>query len=133
MPRKPAAAKKPAVTKIFVLDTNVLMHDPSCLFRFEEHDVFLPIMTLEELDNHKKGMSEIARNARQTSRMLDELLANNGDIDEGIELYTPPQAGKRPSLPADRSNQRRTAARPAHLQGRQPDPIGGDSPAEKIP
>jgi PhoH-like ATPase len=90
MPRKPAAAKKPAVTKIFVLDTNVLMHDPSCLFRFEEHDVFLPIMTLEELDNHKKGMSEIARNARQTSRMLDELLANNGDIDEGIELYTPP-------------------------------------------
>ena len=89
MPRKPAAIKKPAVTKIFVLDTNVLMHDPSCLFRFEEHDVFLPIMTLEELDNHKKGMSEIARNARQTSRMLDELLANNGDIDEGIELYTP--------------------------------------------
>ena len=89
MSRKPAATKKPAVTKIFVLDTNVLMHDPSCLFRFEEHDVFLPIMTLEELDNHKKGMSEIARNARQTSRMLDELLANNGDIDEGIELYIP--------------------------------------------
>ena len=90
MPRKPAAAKKPAVTKIFVLDTNVLMHDPSCLFRFEEHDIFLPIMTLEELDNHKKGMSEIARNARQTSRMLDEMLASDGvDIDEGIDLYGP--------------------------------------------
>ncbi len=91
MPRKPAATKKPAVTKIFVLDTNVLMHDPSSLFRFEEHDIFLPIMTLEELDNHKKGMSEIARNARQTSRMLDELLAANGedDIDEGIDLFTP--------------------------------------------
>ena len=91
MPRKPAATKKPAVTKIFVLDTNVLMHDPSSLFRFEEHDVFLPIMTLEELDNHKKGMSEIARNARQTSRTLDELLAANGedDIDEGIDLYGP--------------------------------------------
>ncbi|MBP6190122.1 MAG: PhoH family protein, partial [Azonexus sp.] len=91
MPRKPAAIKKPAVTKLFVLDTNVLMHDPSSLFRFEEHDVFLPIMTLEELDNHKKGMSEIARNARQTSRMLDELLAANGedDIDEGIDLFTP--------------------------------------------
>ncbi|HXE40541.1 MAG TPA: PhoH family protein, partial [Azonexus sp.] len=90
MPRKPAATKKPAVTKIFVLDTNVLMHDPSCLFRFEEHDVFLPIMTLEELDNHKKGMSEIARNARQTSRMLDELLAHDDvDIDEGIDLYAP--------------------------------------------
>ena len=90
MPRKPAAAKKPAVTKIFVLDTNVLMHDPSCLFRFEEHDIFLPIMTLEELDNNKKGMSEIARNARQASRTLDEMLAHDGvDIDEGIDLYGP--------------------------------------------
>ncbi|MDP3540326.1 MAG: PhoH family protein [Azonexus sp.] len=90
MPRKPAASKKPAVIKLFVLDTNVLMHDPSSLFRFEEHDIFLPIMTLEELDNNKKGMSEIARNARQTSRMLDELLAANGDdIDEGIDLYAP--------------------------------------------
>ena len=88
MPRKPAATKKPAVTKIFVLDTNVLMHDPSSLFRFEEHDVFLPIMTLEELDNHKKGMSEIARNARQTSRMLDELLADDSEAMElGISLY----------------------------------------------
>ena len=90
MPRKPAAAKKPAVTKIFVLDTNVLMHDPSCLYRFEEHDIFLPIMTLEELDNNKKGMSEIARNARQASRSLDEMLAHDGvDIDEGIDLYGP--------------------------------------------
>ncbi|HLO63172.1 MAG TPA: PhoH family protein [Azonexus sp.] len=90
MPRKPAAAKKPAVTKIFVLDTNVLMHDPSCLYRFEEHDIFLPIMTLEELDNHKKGMSEIARNARQASRMLDEMLGRDDvDIDEGIDLYGP--------------------------------------------
>ncbi|WP_306606401.1 PhoH family protein [Azonexus sp.] len=89
MPR-PAAAKKPAMTKIFVLDTNVLMHDPSCLFRFEEHDIFLPIMTLEELDNHKKGMSEIARNARQASRTLDEMLAHDGvDIDEGIDLKGP--------------------------------------------
>ncbi|MGA9395117.1 MAG: PIN domain-containing protein, partial [Azonexus sp.] len=90
MPRKPAAARKPAVTKIFVLDTNVLMHDPSCLYRFEEHDIFLPIMTLEELDNNKKGMSEIARNARQASRSLDEMLAHDGvDIDEGIDLYGP--------------------------------------------
>ncbi|MDP3247308.1 MAG: PIN domain-containing protein, partial [Polaromonas sp.] len=92
-PEPAAKAKKPRHTgpaKLFVLDTNVLMHDPMCLFRFEEHDIFLPIMTLEELDNNKKGMSEIARNARQTSRMLDELLAENGDdIDEGIDLYGP--------------------------------------------
>ncbi len=62
-------------TKLFVLDTNVLMHDPMCLFRFEEHDVFLPMIVLEELDGHKKGMTEVARNARQTSRSLDALVA----------------------------------------------------------
>jgi PhoH-like ATPase len=74
------------VRKLFVLDTNVLMHDPTCLFRFEEHDVYLPMMTLEELDNHKKGMSEVARNARQVSRTLDSLVANAGDMSEGISL-----------------------------------------------
>ena len=61
------------ITRMFVLDTNVLMHDPTALFRFEEHDVYLPMMTLEELDNHKKGMSEVARNARTVSRSLDNL------------------------------------------------------------
>ena len=90
MTRRPATIRKSALTKIFVLDTNVLMHDPSCLYRFEEHDIFLPIMTLEELDSHKKGMSEIARNARQASRMLDEMLVHDGvDIVEGIDLYGP--------------------------------------------
>ena len=61
-------------SKIFVLDTNVLMHDPSSLFHFEEHDIFLPMITLEELDNNKKGMTEVARNARQASRFLDEIV-----------------------------------------------------------
>ncbi|HZW12455.1 MAG TPA: PhoH family protein [Noviherbaspirillum sp.] len=76
------------VTKLFVLDTNVLMHDPTSLFRFEEHDVYLPMMTLEELDNHKKGMSEVARNARQVSRSLDALVAGVEEthIEEGIPL-----------------------------------------------
>jgi hypothetical protein len=64
------------VTKLFVLDTNVLMHDPTSLFRFAEHDIYLPMITLEELDNHKKGMSEVARNARQVSRSLDALVAD---------------------------------------------------------
>ena len=74
-------------TKLFVLDTNVLMHDPTSLFRFEEHDVFIPIVTLEELDTHKKGMSEVARNARQASRFLDELVSGvEGSIDSGISL-----------------------------------------------
>ena len=60
--------------KTFVLDTNVLLHDPSCLFRFEEHDIFIPMVVLEELDAAKKGTSEIARNARQVSRFLDDLI-----------------------------------------------------------
>src|SRR5262245_6990628 len=63
-------ARPAGAPKLFVLDTNVLMHDPTSLFRFEEHDVFLPMVTLEELDGHKKGMSEVARNARQASRSL---------------------------------------------------------------
>jgi PhoH-like ATPase len=75
--------------KLFVLDTNVLMHDPTSLFRFEEHDVYLPIMTLEELDDHKKGMSEVSRNARQVSRTLDALIEAAGPrhvIEEGLVL-----------------------------------------------
>ncbi|WP_420997202.1 PhoH family protein [Cupriavidus sp. 30B13] len=73
--------------KLFVLDTNVLMHDPSSLFRFEEHDVYLPMMTLEELDNHKKGMSEVARNARTVSRTLDALVGGtDGVLDDGMPL-----------------------------------------------
>jgi PhoH-like ATPase len=74
-------------SKLFVLDTNVLVHDPTSLFRFEEHDIYLPILTLEELDNNKKGVSEVARNARQASRFLDELVtAMPNGIAEGIPL-----------------------------------------------
>ncbi len=77
--------------RLFVLDTNVLMHDPTSLFRFEEHDIFLPMITLEELDGHKKGMSEVARNARQVSRELDALARMQDtptrlDPGAGIEL-----------------------------------------------
>ncbi len=77
--------KKSGPIKLFVLDTNVLLHDPMCLFRFEEHDIFLPMIVLEELDSHKKGMTEVARNARQTSRSLD-LLAGAADIGSGLSL-----------------------------------------------
>ena len=80
--------KKPSgPAKLFVLDTNVLMHDPMCLFRFEEHDIFLPMIVLEELDGHKRGMTEVARNARQASRLLDALAAAQGaDIASGLAL-----------------------------------------------
>ena len=94
----PVAAAKPAATrakrattqgptKLFVLDTNVLLHDPTSLFRFEEHDIFLPMIVLEELDGHKKGMTEVARNGRQTSRTLDALAGVQGaDIAHGLKL-----------------------------------------------
>ena len=86
----PAKAKRIIRTgppSLFVLDTNVLMHDPSSLFRFSEHDLYLPMTTLEELDNHKKGMTEVARNARTVSRSLDQLIANtSGTLDDGIPL-----------------------------------------------
>ncbi len=74
--------------KIFVLDTNVLMHDPTSLFRFEEHDLFLPMVVLEELDAGKKGTSEVSRNVRQVSRFLDELMQNRdqGNIEQGLQL-----------------------------------------------
>jgi PhoH-like ATPase len=86
--KKPKATKKNnGPTKLFVLDTNVLMHDPMCLFLFEEHDVYLPMIVLEELDSHKKGMTEVARNARQTSRSLDALAATPGsDMKQGLPL-----------------------------------------------
>ena len=74
--------------RLFVLDTNVLIHDPTALFRFKEHDIHLPMMVLEELDHAKKGVSEVARNVRQVSRFLDELIAEASKeaIDRGLPL-----------------------------------------------
>jgi PhoH-like ATPase len=83
------ARKTRVQTKLFVLDTNVLMHDPSSLFHFEEHDIFLPMITLEELDNNKKGMTEVARNARQASRFLDEIVSGaQTAMEDGFPLST---------------------------------------------
>ncbi len=93
---RPKKTRSTGQAKLFVLDTNVLMHDPMCLFRFEEHDIFLPMIVLEELDGHKKGMTEVARNARQTSRSLDALAGASGaDIGKGLKLDTTghPEAG----------------------------------------
>ena len=78
--------------RIYVLDTNVLMHDPTALFKFEEHDVYLPMQVIEELDNAKKGASEVSRNARQVSRFLAELIEGAGpDHIEAGSVLTPPQ------------------------------------------
>ena len=77
--------------RIYALDTNVLLHDPTSLFRFEEHDVFIPMTVLEELDEKKSGGSELARNARQTSRFLNELIerGNGHGIKDGLPLTDP--------------------------------------------
>ena len=74
--------------KMFVLDTNVLLHDSNSLFKFEEHDIFLPMIVLEELDHQKKGMSEVARNARQVSRFLDGLVGGSRELEQGVDLDT---------------------------------------------
>jgi len=87
--------------RIFVLDTNVLMHDPTSIFRFEEHDIYLPMIVLEELDANKKGLSEASRNVRQVSRFLDELMrdATKEAIDAGLSLPSGHSGnhGKKPS------------------------------------
>ncbi len=77
--------------RLYVLDTNVLMHDPTALFKFEEHDVFLPMQVIEELDNGKKGMSEASRNARQVSRFINELIEEQGPdkLASGLRLQRP--------------------------------------------
>ena len=92
-PAQPETEGAPAMTddtrrRIFVLDTNVLMHDPTAIFRFDEHDIYLPMVVLEELDGGKKGMSEAARNVRQVSRFIDELITGvtKHQIDTGIIL-----------------------------------------------
>ncbi|WP_407275464.1 PhoH family protein [Halothiobacillus sp. DCM-1] len=86
---------------LFVLDTNVLMHDPTAIFRFMEHDLYLPMVVIEELDNGKKGTSETARNVRQVSRFLDDLLqdADLANINQGLLINSPlqPRPGERAS------------------------------------
>ncbi len=106
MPRKSStksarSADSRQERRIYVLDTNVLMHDPAAIFRFDEHDIYLPMVVLEELDHHKKGLSEPARNVRQVSRFLDEIMkdADKADIDRGLQIpsaFTSNGDGKRP-------------------------------------
>jgi PhoH-like ATPase len=81
-----ADSKRP---KLFVLDTNILMHDPSALFHFQDNDVYLPMVVLEELDAHKVGVSEVARNVRQVNRIMMELMshASHEQVVQGIPLH----------------------------------------------
>jgi PhoH-like ATPase len=77
--------------RLYVLDTNVLMHDPTSMFRFEEHDVFLPMIVLEELDAAKTGLTEVSRNVRQVSRFIGDMMNSQGagQLEDGLELRIP--------------------------------------------
>ena len=116
--------------RLFVLDTNVLMHDPTALFRFQEHDVFLPMVVLEELDAAKKGTSEVARNVRQVNRFLDELTRDSEqrDIERGIPLSRRPIETTDPSLQSSGTLYIQTRSMPFEL----PDALPGNVPDNNI-
>lgn len=93
--------------RLFVLDTNVLMHDPMALLAFDEHDLFIPMVVLEELDANKKGVTEIARNVRETNRLLDELIGDStaADIEKGLPIDRIISLGlKRPNASGRKTN-----------------------------
>ena len=111
--------------RVYVLDTNVLMHDPTALFRFEEHDIYLPMVVLEELDHNKKGLSEPARNVRQVSRFLDDLMggATKADIDKGIVIQAAVTSNGKPAASGRLFFQTRalSSTLPEGLPGHEPD------------
>ena len=117
-------------SRLFVLDTNVLMHDPTALFRFHEHDIFLPMVVLEELDRGKKGVSEVARNVRQVSRFLDQLMANapREQINQGLPLSSLLENGDHPATPASG----RLFFQTRHLTNLLPESLPGDTPDNNI-
>jgi PhoH-like ATPase len=123
------AKKEITGKRLFVLDTNVLMHDPTAIFRFQEHDVYLPMVVLEELDAGKKGMTEVARNVRQTSRFLDELMANASkeEIDQGLKLPAPNH-----SATATRVSGGRLFFQTRTLSSVLPDALPGNKPDNNI-
>jgi len=117
---RPAKPSEPR--RLFVLDTNVLMHDPTSIFRFQEHDVYLPMVVLEELDANKKGLSEASRNVRQVSRFLDDLMrdATKDQIDAGLPLPSPQGIGQRTDIgPAPAAGRPPLAAGRLFFQTRQ--------------
>jgi PhoH-like ATPase len=74
--------------RLYVLDSNVLIHDPMALLRFQEHDVFIALQVLEELDQENRGATDLARNVREVSALLDEIIGNASaaEISQGLVL-----------------------------------------------
>lgn len=71
--------------KIFIIDTNVLLHDPQAIFKFQDNDVIIPLIAIEEMDNQKRRQDEVGRNARRVAKLIDEL-RHRGKIYEGVPL-----------------------------------------------
>src|SRR6202044_3837408 len=99
------AASADAMKKNYVLDTNVLLHDPRAIFRFEDNDVIIPIYVIEEVDQFKREGSERGRNSRQIARVLDELREQGGSLAGGVTLSSGGTLrvavpAKRPELPS---------------------------------
>lgn len=116
--------------RLFVLDTNVLMHDPTAIFRFQEHDIYLPMAVLEELDKAKKGMSEVARNVRQVSRFLDKLMTgvDKEGIDAGLPIAPFAESGESYAIRANGRLFFQTAPLDIHL----PESLPGSNPDNRI-
>ncbi|MBK7250488.1 MAG: PhoH family protein [Gammaproteobacteria bacterium] len=115
-------ADRARTNRLFVLDTNVLMHDPTAIFRFQEHDIYLPMVVLEELDANKKGVSEASRNVRQVSRFLDDLMrsATKEEIDRGLPLPAAASGNHRGSTASGRlffQTRQLSGALPDYLPG----------------
>lgn len=71
--------------KKYILDTNVLLHDPMSIYNFEDNEVIIPAVVVEEIDDKKRYQDEVGRNARHTARILDDL-RKNGKLNEGVDL-----------------------------------------------
>lgn len=134
-PAKRAKARaQNAPRKLFVLDTNVLLHDPSSLFRFEEHDIFLPMMTLEELDHQKKGMSGSGAQRAPCQPLAGRAGAGRQAAGRRPGAVGAGQQGRhRPPDVPDHGHPQHPALGPAHGQGRQPDPGRGAGAAGEVP
>ena len=125
-----AASRKPKVKKLFVLDTNVLMHDPTSLFRFDEHDSTCRSPRWRSSTQHKNGLSDVSRNARQASRFLDEIVTGD-DIKQRPRAQDAATASRRRGACSCRPRRSTASCRAtlAARQDRQPDPRGGALPA----
>lgn len=100
--------------KTYVVDTNVLLHNPRAIFVFQENNVVLPLAVLEEIDNQKKRQDEVGRNARVTARLLDQLRAQ-GSLAEGVHL---PKGG---SLRVEINHRQSSDGFPEVLEPEKPD------------